>query len=185
MEFDRAESYITSFTVSLKVKPETPKLRFHPNLIEGENLRSHACTGEVGHPPGKLEIEIKRPGDTEFSTYHPAGQERIYSEVVGNCSSIQTLDFSIDLSSDSWNNVTARCIALNAVALNSTEIPPSSKEYTISSLAADFCSNKTSTYFEHHPMGCPFYVWCITGKPYGMECSTKSLCINTKTGSCS
>ncbi|XP_062597966.1 serine-rich adhesin for platelets-like [Saccostrea cucullata] len=184
MQFDRVESYLTTFTVTLKVKPGIPQLTLHPNLIDGENLMSHVCTGDVGHPPGKLEIQIKRPGDTDFSIYQSAGQTRMNSEVAGNCSSTQTLDFSIDLSSDSWRNVTIRCLALNSVALNSTGKPPSSREYTLSSIPGNYCTNKTSDYYEEHPMGCPYFVRCVNGRPYGQKCPGQNLCFDVEKKSC-
>lgn len=48
----------------------------------------------------------------------------------------------------------------------------------------EFCENKTATYYDYHPMGCPFYVWCVTGRPFGQVCAAKNLCINLVSGRC-
>ncbi|XP_048745227.2 mucin-2-like isoform X2 [Ostrea edulis] len=184
MEIENEDTIATTFAIVMKVKPNPPLITLHADLIDGQNQRTHSCTGDVGHPVGELEIQIKRPGETEFKNYHPANQKRVYSLSSKNCSNVQTMNFSIDLTADSWSNVTVRCVAFNPESLNSTDIVPSSTEYTISSVPSDYCSNKNSTYYEQHPMGCPYYVWCVTGRPYGYVCATKNLCINTESGHC-
>lgn len=48
----------------------------------------------------------------------------------------------------------------------------------------DFCENKTATYYDDHPMGCPFFVWCVTGRAHGQVCPANNQCINHVSGRC-
>ncbi|XP_078310995.1 uncharacterized protein LOC111135241 isoform X2 [Crassostrea virginica] len=176
----------TTFRVIMKVKPGNPKLTLHPDLLEGQNDESHYCTGEVGRPPGNLEIQIKRSSDSDFTRYRPPNQKTTLSMVNSeNCSSVTKLTFSVDLTSDRWTNVTVRCVVSGLASSNHTLGPQhSSSEYIVSSIPSDFCTNKTGDYYDYHPQGCPFYVRCVDGRPYGQVCAAQSLCMNPKIGTC-
>ena len=121
------------------VKPGSPKLTLHPGLLEGKNDESHYCTGEVGQPPGNLEIQIKRSSDSEFTRYSPPNQKTKLSLVDSeNCSSVTNLTFSVDLTSDSWTNVTVRCV-VSGLASNQTSEPQfTSSEYIVTSIPSKF-----------------------------------------------
>nr|XP_034327795.1 uncharacterized protein LOC117689807 [Crassostrea gigas] len=169
----------------MKVKPKNPTLSLNPSLVDGENSLSHSCTGNVGNPPGSLQIQIRRSADSNFTEYSTPRQIKSSSlESAGNCSYIKTLSFSIDLTTESWSNMTIRCVALNTVSLEDDDPVPSSILYTRTSISSEFCENKNKTYYDYHPMGCPFYVWCVTGRPYGQVCAANDLCMNPVSGDC-
>lgn len=121
------------------VKPGNPTLTLHPDLLEGQNEESHYCTGEVGRPPGNLEIQIKRSSDSDFTRYRPPNQKTTLSLVTSeNCSSVTKLTFSVDLTSDSWTNVTVRCV-VSGLASNQTSEPQfTSSEYIVTSIPSKY-----------------------------------------------
>lgn len=138
------------------VKPGNPKLTLHPDLLEGQNDESHYCTGEVGRPPGNLEIQIKRSSDSDFTRYRPPNQKTTLSLVNSeNCSSVTKLTFSVDLTSDSWTNVTVRCVVSGLASSNHTLGPLySSSEYIVSSIPSKYytkhCKNIPRKYHLKH-----------------------------------
>lgn len=124
---------------SCTVKPKNPTLTLNPNLVDGENSLSHSCTGNVGNPPGSLQIQIRRSTDSNFTEYITPRQIKSSSLVnAGNCSYIKTLNFSIDLTTDSWSNVTIRCVALNSVSLKDNDPVPSSILYIRTSISSKY-----------------------------------------------
>lgn len=124
---------------SCTVKPTNPSLTLNPNLVDGENSESHICTGNVGNPPGSLQIQIMRSSDSNFTNYSTLRQLKSRSTVnAGNCSFIERLSFSIDLTTDSWSNVTIRCVALNSLSLTDNDAVPSSILYTITSISSKY-----------------------------------------------
>uniref|UniRef100_A0A8W8J274 C1q domain-containing protein n=1 Tax=Magallana gigas TaxID=29159 RepID=A0A8W8J274_MAGGI len=185
LQLDSGNVTSTTFKVNMKVKPKNPTLSLNPSLVDGENSLSHSCTGNVGNPPGSLQIQIRRSADSNFTEYSTPRQIKSSSlESAGNCSYIKTLSFSIDLTTESWSNMTIRCVALNTVSLEDDDPVPSSILYTRTSISSEFCENKNKTYYDYHPMGCPFYVWCVTGRPYGQVCAANDLCMNPVSGDC-
>lgn len=173
----------TTCNVVMKVKPENPSLKLHHNLLDGQISKSHSCTGYIGNPPGFLEIQIKQSSNSNFTKYSTPMQ-KISSSLVEteNCSFRQTIEFSIDLTSESWINVTMRCVAFNPISLEATDLVPSSMLYSVTSISNDFCKNKTE-YFDYHPLGCPYYVQCSGGTPYTNTCN-KDDCIDPTTKQC-
>lgn len=122
---------------SRTVKPKNPTLSLNPSLVDGENSLSHSCTGNVGNPPGSLQIQIRRSADSNFTEYSTPRQIKSSSlESAGNCSYIKTLSFSIDLTSESWSNMTIRCVALNTVSLEDDDPVPNSILYTRTSISS-------------------------------------------------
>eukprot|EP00105_Crassostrea_gigas_P025428 XP_011446016.1 PREDICTED: uncharacterized protein LOC105341281 isoform X2 [Crassostrea gigas] len=185
LQLDSGNVTSTTFKVNMKVKPKNPTLSLNPSLVDGENSLSHSCTGNVGNPPGSLQIQIRRSADSNFTEYSTPRQIKSSSlESAGNCSYIKTLSFSIDLTTESWSNMTIRCVALNTVSVEDDDPVPSSILYTRTSISSEFCENKNKTYYDYHPMGCPFYVWCVTGRPYGQVCPADDLCMNPVLGDC-
>ena len=151
------------------VKPGNPTLTLHPDLLEGQNEESHYCTGEVGQPPGNLEIQIKRSSDSDFTRYRPPNQKTTLSLVNSeNCSSVTKLTFSVDLTSDSWTNVTVRCV-VSGLASNHTLGPQySSSEYIVSGIP--------SKYYTKHCKNIPS-IFLPTYLVHGSHENLNSLCI--------
>lgn len=119
------------------VKPENPSLKLHHNLLDGQISKSHSCTGYIGNPPGFLEIQIKQSSNSNFTKYSTPMQKMSSSLVeTENCSFRQTIEFSIDLTSESWINVTMRCVAFNPISLEATDLVPSSMLYSVTSISS-------------------------------------------------
>lgn len=98
----------------------------------GTKTGTHVCTGNTGHPPGTLSLEVKDGESGVYRNYTPSIITK--SATFENCTTKAKLSFSIDFATEHLQGDYIRCVSNNRETLSTSESPFYSQEVLINPL---------------------------------------------------
>ena len=95
----------------------------------GTKVGTHVCTGNTGHPPGTLSLEVKDGESGIYRNYTPSIITN--TTTFENCTNKATISFSIDFAAEHLQGDYIRCVSNNR---ETSESPFYSQEVLINPL---------------------------------------------------
>ncbi|VDI22455.1 Hypothetical predicted protein, partial [Mytilus galloprovincialis] len=153
-------------------------IKLHPEQIIGFTTQriynAHTCSGQIGNPAGKIEVEILLDGAINFQTVDPSYSSS--TNDTDNCMVRQVFKYLIAFTSGMYN-ATIRCKITNN---EFPSVPPIySTNETLALIPQDFCNiNYNGTNDYPNPSDpCNRYVKCEENIPNGLACAS-GVCFN-------